>query len=340
MRGYSIITIGASAGGIPALKSLLGALPGDLDAAVFIVQHMAPDAPSVLDQILARSTSLRVRFARDRDAIEHGTVYIAPPDHHLLVKEREVRLLRGPRENRARPAIDPLFRSAAVAHPGFVIGVVLSGFLDDGAAGMVAIKQCGGVALVQHPEEALESEMPEWALEALEGAVDAVAPVADLAGHIARLVGSVAARPAVAPRAVTAEVRMLEALDNGLGLGNEVGTLVPVSRPECGGPLSEIDDPCVRRYRCHTGHAFTATALLAEQAAHVERALWAAVRSLKERSHTFRVLAADSHAAGRLKSRDQYESESDESRLHARILRDILYEHGESARPRVAGDDG
>jgi two-component system chemotaxis response regulator CheB len=181
MAGHDIIVIGASVGGVETLTQLVAHLPEDLPAAVFVVLHISPDAPSVLGRILSRSGPLPARAAQDDEPIQHGRIYVAPPDHHMLVKQGYVSVVRGPKENRPRPAIDPLFRSAAAAYRSRVIGVVLTGLLDDGTAGMLAVKRCGGTAIVQDPEEALYPDMPRSVLETMQ--VDYVIPVAENRGH-------------------------------------------------------------------------------------------------------------------------------------------------------------
>jgi two-component system chemotaxis response regulator CheB len=185
MQGHDIIVIGASVGGIQALSSLVSQLPADLASAVFVVLHLASDVPSVLDEILDRKGPLKAVKAIDGEAIHHGCIYVAPPDHHLLVKRDHVRVVRGPKENRWRPAVDPLFRSAAVAYGPRVVGVVLSGYLDDGTAGMLAVKRCGGVTMVQSPDEAISANMPQSVLDHME--VDYCIPIADMSRILQQL---------------------------------------------------------------------------------------------------------------------------------------------------------
>src|SRR3954470_2925577 len=185
MPSHDIIVIGASAGGVETLKALVRGLPAELPAAVFVVLHVAPGGPGYLPQILAKAGPLPASFPEDGEAIANGRIYVAPPDHHLLLEPGRVRVVRGPKENRHRPAADPLFRSAAWAYGPRVIGVVLSGTLDDGAAGLWAIKSCGGVAIVQDPEDALFDEMPASALASVDA--DHVAPLEELPLILAEL---------------------------------------------------------------------------------------------------------------------------------------------------------
>lgn len=177
-RARDLIVIGASAGGVEALRRLTADLPPDLRAGVVVVLHLAPGAASGLPAILGRSGALAASHARDRESLLPGHIYVAPPDRHVVVSDGVLRLTSGPRENLARPAIDPLFRSAAREHGGHVIGVVLSGLLDDGSAGLLSIRRAGGVAVVQEPEDALYADMPRHAL-AIAGA-DHVVKIADM----------------------------------------------------------------------------------------------------------------------------------------------------------------
>ncbi len=185
MLGHDVIVVGASAGGVEALRGLVGSLPIDLPAAVFLVLHIPAQSPSLLPEILSRSGPLRALHPTNGEVIQHGLIYVAPPDHHLLLEDGFVRVVRGPRENRHRPAIDPLFRSAARAYGSRVVGVILTGSLDDGTAGLLAIKRRGGVAIVQDPDDALYSSMPRSALAHVD--VDHVLVLSEIGPVLARL---------------------------------------------------------------------------------------------------------------------------------------------------------
>lgn len=180
-----IVVIGASSGGFEVLKTLVAGLPQELEAALFVVWHMAPDAPGVLARVLDRAGPLAAVQAQDNEAIVNGRIYVAPPDHHMLVNAGSVQLTRGPKENRFRPSVDPLFRSAASAYGRRVVGVVLSGSLDDGTAGLVSIKRHGGIAVVQDPEEAEFRSMPATALREVD--VDHTVAAAEMADLLVRL---------------------------------------------------------------------------------------------------------------------------------------------------------
>ena len=288
MRSQNIIVVGASAGGFEALKTLAAGLPKDLPAAVLIVWHISPDVRGILPQVLSRLTELPVSHAFDGEEILDGRIYIAPPDRHLIVEPGRVRVTRGPRENRFRPAVDPLFRSAALHYGPQVIGVILSGALDDGSSGLWTVKLRGGKAVVQDPWDAEVPSMPENAIRAV--SVDHVVSVAEMPALLVRLVHEAENRAGARPNGEAEEVdRRLEleigiaSQDNALESGiMEHGELSPFTCPECHGVLSRLIEGKIVRYRCHTGHAFTADSLLASITENIEESLWSAVRGVDE----------------------------------------------------------
>lgn len=282
MSGRDIVVVGASAGGVEALRALVGGLPADFPGSVFVVMHTAPDSPGVLAQILDRAGPLRAAHAANRERIHAGRVYVAPPDTHLLLEPGVLRLTRGPKENRFRPAVDPLFRSAAAVYGPRVVGVILTGGLDDGTSGLWAVKRLGGVAVVQDPEEAFMSSMPQSALEQVE--VDYTLPLAELAPLLSRL-----ARTSVAeqggyevPEDLHIEVKIAME-DNGREAGvTRLGTPSVFTCPECHGMLLQLKENGRTRYRCHTGHAYSADSLLSELTESVEETMWGAIRTIDE----------------------------------------------------------
>lgn len=318
------VVIGASAGGLDALTRLLPQLPTELPASVFITLHLSPDRSSSLPDILARSSTLAVQFARDGMATRPGRIYLAPPDRHLVLVDDHVSLIHGPRENRARPAIDPLFRSAAVQRRARVVGVVLSGLLDDGASGLLAIKRCGGLALVQDPNDAREPSMPQQASNLLGALLDGAHDIEALAHAIVNAVGVAVTMPPHIPHDLLLETEMLASSTPDPEHFGVLGKPVPLSCPECGGPLSEVGVSESLRYRCYVGHSYTARNLLADQDRRVESALWAALRSMEERSRTLRALAAQSRASGLERSAMTLQEEAVQMHTHARTLRAIL----------------
>lgn len=314
-----IVVIGGSAGSTAPLKALLGRLPAEIPAAILIVLHMPAQGRGMLSATLGAVTAIPVRQAEDDMPVEHGRIYIAAPDAHLLLIDGVLRLGRGPRENMSRPAIDPLFRSAAVCCGSRVIGVVLSGRLGDGAAGLDAIKRCGGIAVVQDPDDALEPDMPRRALEATN--VDLCAPAARLGDMILDLVHEEAAPQQELPAELVLEV----AIATGDPVNSEVlrrmGQPASLSCPNCGGVLSNVDGGRPLRFRCQVGHAFTADTLAAEQESRVDEALRVALRIIEERAELVGRMAQDARQTGRHSVAEMYEARAREYRSYAETLR-------------------
>jgi len=317
-----MIVIGASMGGIEALTRLVAQLPADLPAALFVVQHISPESPGVLPAILDRAGSLQAIRAVDGEAIEHGRIYIAPPDQHLLVKPGHICLSSGPRENLSRPAIDPLFRSAAVAYGSRVIGVVLTGYLDDGTSGLQAIKRCGGTAVVQTPADAIMPSMPQSAIQNVE--VDHVLPLAEMGELLIRLVQRPAGQSPPIPTDILWEVKAMEGVEDGIERQEELGKLVPLTCPDCGGALWEMYEGKLRRYRCHVGHAFTLRSMLAGQDEVVIESLWVALRSLEERIKILQTMARDEQQRGHSRSAVTYDVRAKELDKNAKQLRNYI----------------
>jgi two-component system, chemotaxis family, protein-glutamate methylesterase/glutaminase len=280
----TIVVIGASSGGFAVLQQLVRDLPADLPAALFVVWHVSPDSHGVLPAALNRAGALPVGHAVDGESIAPGRIFVAPPDRHLLVERGRVRVTRGPKEHRFRPAVDPLFRSAAFAYGPRVVGVVLSGALDDGSAGLRTIKRRGGIAIVQDPLDADVPSMPRNAMRAC--AVDHVVPAAELADLLVRLSRApsqtVPEGVVVEDEKTAIEIR-IAAADSPFEAGvMKLGEPTPFTCPECHGVLLAMPDGPLRRFRCHTGHAFSADSLLAAITSTAEDQLWSALRSLDE----------------------------------------------------------
>lgn len=276
-----LVVVGGSAGSFSALGRLVADLPEDFPADVLAVVHLSPTFPSNLAATLAGKSRLPVEFARSGQEISQGHVFLAPPNHHLLVRETTLQLSHGPKENLSRPAIDPLFRTAAAAWGAGVIGVVLSGMLDDGTAGLRAIKRSGGIAVIQSPADAEQPDMPQSAADFVE--IDHVVTAAGLAGLLDRLVRT----PLTAAGTVPDGIRVESAID-WHGTGSEsaedsVGQRSTLTCPECGGVLWNVNDGDLLRYRCHTGHAYTGETIDVAHGHTVEKALWSAVRVHRER---------------------------------------------------------
>jgi two-component system chemotaxis response regulator CheB len=273
MPKQDIIVIGASAGGVEALRTVAAGLPADLPAAVFVVLHIGrgSDGRSYLPEILSSAGPLPAVHPRDGEPIERGKIYVAPPDCHLMLDHGTMRVSRGPKENRTRPAINPLFRSAASAYDGRVAGVILTGNLDDGVSGLADIKRQGGVAIVQDPATALFRSMPVNALERVD--VDHVALVAAIPTLISRL--------AITERDSTKREERLEKKATGL------------TCPECRGPLSEERQGRIVEYACRVGHRYAPLAMDNEHQDTVERTLWSSIVALEEAADIAETLAPE-----------------------------------------------
>jgi two-component system chemotaxis response regulator CheB len=327
----ALVVVGASAGGVEALRLLVGGLPPDLDAAVLIVLHIPRTGPSALARILGRTGPLPCSSAVDGEPLEPGRIYVAPADHHLLVLEGRVRLSRGPAENGHRPAVDPLFRSAARQFGGGTVAVVLSGARDDGTAGAATVAARGGRVLVQDPDDALHSSMPRSVIEHV--GADRICPAAKLGPVIAEVVAEVVAAPGDAPANpgsasdADAELATLEtAMANMANLTSDVMALGPagLACPSCHGALFELPGEPTPRYRCWVGHAWSPQSLLDEQAAAFEGALWMALRSLEEKASLARRLRTSAEDRGDVRTADRYETMSEEAEQAGRLIREMI----------------
>lgn len=291
-----VVVIGASAGGVTALLEIAAQLPPAFPAPICIVQHIGSH-PSLLPEILRFRGANHAMHAEDGQRLTSGTLHVAPPDRHMLLDGDTLRLTNGPRENYSRPAIDPLFRSAALTLGSRVIGVVLTGQMDDGTAGLKAIKDCGGIAIVQDPATALEPSMPSSALRHVE--VDHCVALDQIAPLLQRLVGTPAQAPA--PATVPEHLVLEVAINRGEGTMEHllnIATPSPMTCPDCGGGLWEMKDQKPLRYRCHTGHAYSSLSLAVSQRDAAEHALWSGVRALREREMLLRRLANVADATG------------------------------------------
>lgn len=306
-----VIAVAASAGGVEALSALMRSLPAGLPAAVLIVLHVPPSGPSVLPRILERAGHLPVRHARDGEPLQEGVVLVAPPDRHLTVDEGFVaRVSAGPRENGHRPSADQLFRSVAEQCGDRVAGVVLSGTMDDGAAGLRAVRSIGGMALVQDPEEAAFPGMPQAAIEEAEPQL--VCEVREIGHHLVEWVEGLT-ESTLREEAVVADDDPVE--------GDQ--ELSEFTCPECGGTLFTFDDYGTTRYRCRVGHAFSEGSLILGKQDAVEAALWSAIVALEEKADLSRRIVARLGAAGSTARLERYRREIREATEQARFLREM-----------------
>lgn len=319
MTKRDIVVVGGSAGSIEVVAELVRELPSDFPAAVLIAIHFPGSVVSALPQILTRAGVLPATHAHDAEPTRPGHIYVARPNYHLVLEDGRVRLTNGPRENGSRPAIDPLFRSAAHHYGSRVVGVILSGNLNDGTAGLVCIKRHGGVAVVQTPESALYPGMPRSAIEHVE--VDYVAPPAGLAGVLTQLAGT------PAPHGKVVAALSTDGFDADESLADrrrQPGTPSTMSCPECHGTLWEVNDGDLLRYRCRVGHAYTAETLVAHQSDQLEAALWTALRALEEHGALSRRLAGRAHGRGHFHSASTFTEQAMAAEHHASVIRDVL----------------
>jgi two-component system chemotaxis response regulator CheB len=326
MSHRDVVVVGASAGGVEALRDLVAGLPVDLPAAVLVVLHMSPTGASALDRVLQRPSTLPVLRASEGAPLQPGTVTVAVPDRHLLLAEGgQLTLSLGPRENGHRPAVDALFRSAAQVAGPRVIGVVLSGALDDGASGLLAVASRGGVAVVQDPEEALYSSMPLHAQAAVDGAH--VLPAAEIGQLLGRLTaGSLLddVVPPPVPTGLRLENAMAQLDGSTWNAEDHPGRPVPLTCPDCHGPLFGLSDGTLHRFRCLVGHGWSAEALAAQQSSAVEGALWMALRTLEEKAELSRAMAARATAAGHDLTGLSFTQRADDAHQAALLVRDLL----------------
>ncbi len=354
-QAHDIVVIGASAGGVEALAEMAELLPAGLPAAVLMVLHMPAYGHSVLPDILSRRGPLPARHAVDGEPILPSRIYIAPPDHHLMVRDDKILLTRGPAENNHRPAIDVLFRAAARAYGPRTVGVVLTGTLDDGTSGLQAIKSRGGLALVQDPKEALFTGMPTSAIENV--AVDRIQTIAGLAQTIVGLAPKTVSPENTAQKSSTQRntpgaaqsemqsdlqamnelaaqaLQVTPQLEEDVAVaesdlsrldGRTEGKPSAFSCPDCHGVLWEISEGELVRYRCRVGHAYSPQSLLASQSENLEEALWIAMRALEENAAMAERLQARSAERGHTLSAQQFGSQAQDARSRAEVIHSVL----------------
>ncbi len=331
-----IIVVGASAGGMEALKKLVAQLPSNFPGALFIVWHVAPAYPSVLPQILDRVCSLPVAHAIDKEAIQPGRIYVAPPDHHLLVESGHVRVTRGPKENRFRPSIDVLFRSAARSYGSRVIGVVLTGLLDDGASGLYAVKEQRGKAVVQDPFDALHSSMPMQAMKAV--AVDRCVPIAEMGALLVHMTNEAVEKEGehLVSEQMDIEVKVARE-DNAFESGiMKLGKLSPYTCPECHGILLQLKEGNLIRFRCHTGHAYSLNSLLAEVTEAIETSLWNTLRGIEESEMLMNHMAEHLCKANDGEMAERFLQKAEEANRRAGLVRQAVMSHEALSRDKLS----
>jgi two-component system chemotaxis response regulator CheB len=338
MSGRDICVIGGSAGSIEAVTEVVRGFPPDFAGSVFVVVHFPGSVTSTLPRILDRAGALPARHARNDEPIERGRIYVTPPDCHMHLSDGHVRLSRGPKENGHRPAIDPLFRTAAHSYGPRVVGVVLSGNLNDGTAGLRAIKQRGGLAVVQSLESALYQGMPRSAIDHVE--VDHVLPPSEIPLLLSELTLEPVTSLKVVP--VSEDLALAQQADE-FALADrhkQPGLPSTMTCPECHGTLWEVKEDDLVRFRCRVGHAYSDEALLVHQSEQLEAALWTALRSLEEHSALARRLAARANSRGHSHSASAFTEQAMDAEHHAAVIRRVLdrgVRAGDAAEALVVG---
>jgi two-component system chemotaxis response regulator CheB len=340
-----LVVIGASAGGLEPLKRLLSALPRAIDATVFVVVHASRSGESRLPAILSGAGELPAAFPLDKTPVRSGIIYVAPTDRHMTLEDSRVRVVAGPQENGRRPAIDVLFRSAAETYGPRVVGILLSGALDDGAAGLRAIKEAGGATIVQSPEDAGFPDMPEAAIR--ERAADLVLPLAMMPRALLRMIRGNGAgngdepHPARSTSPAPPDVKPTAAPPAGAsppGGPPQPRTVAPPAPgtiteppeslfacPACGGVLWEVSESGMVRYRCHVGHAFSPESMAEENGRRADEAMWTALRVVRERVVVLRRMAEYAKQRGRDDLADTYEAQALEAKQAADVMRGLLF---------------
>lgn len=320
-----LVAIGASAGGVEALRELVASLPPELPAAMLVVMHVLPTGTSMLPAILARAGRLPATGARHGELLERGHIYVAPPDHHLLVADGHISLSHGPRENGHRPALDPLFRSVARSFGQRAVGAVLSGTLDDGTAGLRMMRSYGGATIAQDPDDALYRGMPQSAID--NGAAEHVVRISKMADLVCTLLDTPVTRNGGPPDEEDEDPLPEPNLDIAEPQPVQAGDLTPLTCPECGGALWEHQEGDLVRFKCHVGHAFSPASMQTEQGRALEAALWSAMRSLREREALFRRMA---RRGAQLSSDTEvrFERKADEVASHIEAIERTIAELG------------
>lgn len=331
-RATRVVVVGGSAGGVEAMSRLVSHFPRDLPAAVLMVLHIPHNAVSVMPAILRRAGRLPAVHAATREPLREGMIYVAPPDRHMLIRDANVITSFGPRENGHRPAIDPLFRSAADTYRRNAIGVILTGNLDDGTAGLAAIKECGGITIVQDPEDALYPGMPASAAQNVE--VDHIVPLDRIASTVMELLDAPAppSKKAATNGDLETEIKKAE-MDPSVEIDEQAGQPSEFTCPECNGGLWEIKEGPMVRYRCRVGHAYSSDSLVGAYGRSVEAALWAALRSLEENAAFAMRLAKRADTMRQTTARERFREQASRASEHATTLRGILAGGGVADEP-------
>jgi two-component system chemotaxis response regulator CheB len=327
MQKKDIIVVGASAGGITALKALVKSLPVDFTGSMFIVLHIPPYSETRLAGILSDAGPLKAVQPKDGEDIKPGMLYVAANDHHLLLEKGKVIVKKGPKENRFRPSIDALFRSAAYVYGPRVVGIVLSGVLNDGTSGLWSIKRMGGTTIIQSPDDAEHPQMPQNVLEYVE--VDHTVDADDMGPLLETLINE---KPLKKIKLSAKEMKLLKmevliaTRDNAFEMGIiQIGELTPFTCPECHGSLVRLVEGNIIRFRCHTGHAFTASALLADVTKSIEDMLWQGMRGMEELNMLLLSIEKHLKGLGHKKQAAIFADKAEDASHRARIIHDSIF---------------
>lgn len=331
LQSRDIVVIGSSAGGIPALKEMVKSFNTDLNASVFIVQHLAADKMSYLPQILSSNGPLPALHPRDGEEIKKGVIYVAPPDHHMIIEGGHILIKKGPRENNFRPSVDALMRSAAYWYGSRVIAAVLTGYLSDGSSGLWSVQQFGGVTIVQSPEDSSYPDMPRNALEYVDAAY--ILPLKEIGPLVNQLttepVGPGLSENTLLKTRIRAEIE-IAAQKNALSKGiNKMGEKTELTCPECGGALTSIEEGANVRYRCHTGHGFSSSALWSGITELVETKLWQAMRSLEEGILFLEQAVTRCELSGNHADASRFQEKAEILKSRSKALLDYIYSQGQ-----------
>ncbi|MCE3279306.1 MAG: hypothetical protein K0S44_1497 [Bacteroidetes bacterium] len=320
-----IVVIGASAGGLNALKEMVMGFNKGLDVAYCIVLHLSRKGiGDFVVHALSSSTLMPCSLAIDGGVIKKDHIYIARPNQHLLVKDGKFLLGPGPEENRFRPSIDVLFRSAAVSYSSHAIGIILSGMLDDGTSGMWAIKRCGGTCLVQDPNEAEYPDMPMSVIDNMD--VDNVLRLEEFGDAISKMVKLKKGKKKAVPKELITESMIAERTAVSIDAIGEIADTSVFACPDCGGNLWEVKDDVVKRYRCHIGHGYTERDLVVKQAEVAGNTLWVALRMMEERKHLLKKMEVDSAKKGHKSTSLRHTTKHDEMERHIDKLKKMLFD--------------
>jgi two-component system, chemotaxis family, protein-glutamate methylesterase/glutaminase len=329
MQKQDIIVIGASAGSVPTLKTFVASLPPDFQGSIFIVVHIPANSQSVLPDILNKVSSIPAKHPYDGEMIKPGTIYIAPNDHHMIVQSDTISITHGPKENRFRPSIDALFRSAAYTFRERVIGVILSGYMDDGISGLWNIQRMGGTIIIQDPEDTEHPQLPLNVLEHLK--VDYQLNGIDLGPIISGLVKK--DPPKQKNKFSEDELKLMRneiiiaTKGNAFELGIlNMGELTPLTCPECHGSLVKLAEGNILRYRCHTGHAYTASSLLEELTESIEGQLWQSIRGLEETNMLLLSIADQYEKLKNNEASSYFRMRADETLSRSKVIRSSAFQ--------------